>query len=100
MYDIYEDYTMDGKDGLAGNTKDDNDPAMATGLYREVPTSEVNDNYVNTLVMLPRGNSYARGKVIVQKRDANENTFRRTYDNPYLPQGSIVLRLMKGRSAN
>ena len=37
---------------------------MATGLDRKVPMTEVNDNYVNASVMLPRGNSYARGKVI------------------------------------
>ena len=42
---------------------------MTNGLDRKVPTPEGNENYVNDSVMLPRGNSYARGKVIVRKID-------------------------------
>ena len=57
---------------------------MAIGLYREVPTLEVNENYVNSSVMFPRGNSYARGKVIGRKRDADGNAVGRTNYNPIL----------------
>ena len=57
---------------------------MATGLDREVPTPEVNENYVNASVMLPRGKKYARGKVIGRKRDADGNAVGRTNDNPIL----------------
>ena len=45
---------------------------------------EVNENYVNTSVMLSRGNSYARGDVIGQKRDAYGNFVGRENDNPIL----------------
>ena len=71
MYEMYEDDSTDLEGGLEGKTEDDEDPVIATGLYREVAMPEVNDNYVNALVMLPIGNSYARGKVVGQKRDAD-----------------------------
>ena len=73
LYKIYEDDTTEMEVGLVGNNKDDEDPAMDTELDREVPTLEANDNYVNSSVMLPRGNSYARGKVIRRKKDADRN---------------------------
>ena len=57
---------------------------MDTGLDRKVPMTEVNDNYVNASVMLPRGNSYARGKVIGWKIDADRNASGRTNDKPIL----------------
>ena len=55
---------MDAEGGLAENSADNEIPVMDTGLDRQVPTPEVNDNYVNSLVMLPRGNTCVRGKVI------------------------------------
>ena len=69
---------------MAGKTKDDEDPAMSNELDREVLTPEVNGNDVNASVMLPRGNSYAIGKVIGRKIDSYENAVRRTNDNPIL----------------
>ena len=57
---------------------------MSTGLDREVPTNEENDNDVNTSVIFPIGNSYARGKVIGQKRYADGNAVGRTNDNHIL----------------
>ena len=73
MYEICEYDTTDMEDGFSGKTKYDEDPDMATGLGRDVPTPEVNDNYVNASFMFPRGNSYARGKVIRWKIDADVN---------------------------
>ena len=55
---------MDAKGGLTGKTEEDETPVMATGLYRGLPTHEVNDNYIDDSVMFPRRNIYARGKVI------------------------------------
>ena len=81
---MYEDDTMDAEGGLAGNTEDDEDPVMSTGLDCEVPTPEANDKYLNDQVMFPRGNRYARGKVIGRKRDADGNAVRRKNDNPIL----------------
>ena len=57
---------------------------MATGLDHEVPTPEVNGNCVNALVMFPGGNSYDRGEVIRQKRDADGNAVGITNKNPIL----------------
>ena len=45
-------------------------------------TPEENDNYVNASVMFPKGNSYARWKVIGQKLHAYGNAVGRSYDNP------------------
>ena len=82
LYEMYEEYSIDEEGILAGNTKDIEDPSMATELDREVPKPEVNYNYTNASVMLPRGNSYAIGKVIGRKIDSYENAVRRTNDNP------------------
>ena len=46
---------------------------MDTGLDHQVPTPEVNENYVNCSVMLPRGYTYSRWKVIGWKRYASGN---------------------------
>ena len=84
LYKMYEDGTTDVEGGFSGNTGDYEYPAMYIGLDREVPTPEVNDNDVNSSVMLPRGNSYDIWKVIEQKRDADENTVGKENDNPIL----------------
>ena len=57
---------------------------MATGLDREVPTPDLNGNYLNALVVFPRGNIYTIGKVIGWKRYEYGNTVVRTNDNPIL----------------
>ena len=73
LYEIYEENKTEAEVGLAGKTKGDEYPVMATGLYRKVPTPEVDDDYVNDSVMLPIGNSYAIGKVTGEKIDADGN---------------------------
>ena len=84
LYGMYKDDTTDVQDGLVGNTEDDEDPATATGLDRELPTPEANDNYVNAQVIFPVVNSYARWKVIGRKRYADGNNVGRKNDNPIL----------------
>ena len=59
LYETDQDDTTDAEGGLSGKTQYDEEPTMATGLYHEVSTPEVNDNSVNTSVILLRGNSYA-----------------------------------------
>ena len=81
---MYEYNTTDVEGGLSGKTKYDEDPDTATVLYREVPTSDLNDNYLNASVMLLRWNSYARGKVIGRKVDADGNAVGRENYNPIL----------------
>ena len=82
LYEMYENDTTDAEGGLAGKTEDDEDPVMATGSGREVPTLEFNDNDVNSSAMLPRGNIYARGKIIGRKRYADGNASGRENYNP------------------
>ena len=64
---MYEDDTTDAEGVLAVKNEEDKKTVMANGLEHKVPTPEVNDNVVNASVMLPIGNSYARGKVIEKK---------------------------------
>ena len=52
---------------MSDQSEDDKIPVMDTGLDRPEPMPEVNDNNVNSSFMLPRENTYARGKVIGQK---------------------------------
>ena len=80
---------MDAEGGLAGNTEDDEDHVMSTD--REVPTHEVNDNYLNASVVLPRGNIYDRGKSIREKRDSDGNAIGRANDNPILDTRDFFL---------
>ena len=48
MYGMYMDENMDAEGGLSYNSKYNDIPVMANGLDRQVPTPEVNDNYVNS----------------------------------------------------
>ena len=64
LYEMYEGDTTSVEGGFVGSTENDEDSAMATVLDREVQMPEVNDDYVNASVMLPRGNNDYRGKVI------------------------------------
>ena len=81
---MYEDETADVEGGIAGITEDEEDPAMATGLDREVSTPEANEKYVNASVMFPIGKSYTRGKVIRRKRYADGNAVYSKNENPIL----------------
>ena len=100
LYEKYKDDTMDAKGCLAYKSKDGEVPVMATGLYRQVQTPEVNENYVNSSVMLPRGNTYSRWKFIGSKRDASGNDVGNMTTTPYLTRANILLSLMMGRSEN
>ena len=73
---------------------------MATGLERELPTPKANDNNVNTSVMFPKENSYARGKVIGQKEIQMVIPLEGEMTTPYLTCFNIVLKLMMERSVN
>ena len=84
LYEIYEEDTTDVGGVLTDNTEDDEDPDMAHLLDCEVSTPEVNENYVNASVIFPIGNSYARGKVVVRKIDADGNAVGRGNENPIL----------------
>ena len=84
LYEMYEEDTIYVKGGLESNTEYNEDLDMVTGLDSEVPMPKENGNYVNALVMLPRGNSYANEKVIGRKREADGNSVGSKNDNPIL----------------
>jgi hypothetical protein len=69
--------------GLTGNA-DDEIPTPSLGVDVELPTPEAGDNYVNASLMLPRGNSLARGTVIGQKCDACDNPIGNANANPIM----------------
>ena len=52
---------------------DDKDPMTSLGIKKPLPTPEQGDNFLHALVMLPRGNSFVQGKVIIRKCDAKGN---------------------------
>ena len=81
---MYEEYTTDAEGGLVRKIDYYETPVIATGLDRYVPTPEVNNNYVNASVMLPRGKTYSKGKAIRPKRDADSKYVGRTNDNPII----------------
>ena len=81
---MYEDYTKDAEGDLADNSEDDEIPVMATILDLQVLRPEVNENYVKSSVIFPRGNTYDRGKVIGQKIYTSGNFIIRMKDNPIL----------------
>ena len=84
MHDMYDNDITDVEDGLVDKRDNDEIPVMYTVLDRKVPTPEVNDYYVNSSVMFPRGNIYARGKVVGRNVDANSNSVGGMNDNPIL----------------
>ena len=54
LYEIYQDDTTNAEGGFAGKTKDDEYTTMAARLDSKVPTPELNDNNLNSSVILPR----------------------------------------------
>ncbi len=69
--------------GLTGDA-DNEVPAPSLGVDVELQTPEAGDNYVNASLMLPRGNSLARGTVIGWKRDACGDPIGNANANPIM----------------
>ena len=59
-------------------------------------TPEVGDSYVNTEVMLSRGDRSARGKVVRWKRDAEGNPIGRANNNPILDTRQYEVQFADG----
>ena len=53
---------------------EDGDQDVSTSEETLEPTPEAHDNFVNANVLLPRGDTFARGRVIGRKRDIDGNT--------------------------
>ena len=84
MYDMYEDDITDEEGGLSEKSYGYKIPMVDTGLYRQVPTPELNGNYLNFSVMFPVGGTYSIGKVIGQKIGSSVNAVGMMNDNPIL----------------
>ena len=78
---MYADCTTDVKGGLADKSEEDDITFKDNGLDRQVPTPELNNNYVNSSVMLSKGNDYSIGKAIKRKRNADGNAIGRMNNN-------------------
>ena len=83
---ILEKYEDDDHDGRIPDPPDEELDA----------TPEIGDNYVNTEVMLPRGDHMARGKVIRRKRDAKGNPIGRANNNPILDTRQYEVQFADG----
>ena len=75
---------MYAEGGLLDKSEYNEISVMDTSLDRQVPTPEVNNNYVKYSVMLPRGDTYSRGNFIGRKRDLYRNAIGRINYNPVL----------------
>ena len=84
LYEKYEEDNKDAEGGLEVHTDEYETPVVDTGLDRKVPTTELKDNYVNNSFTFPIGNTYAKGKVIGRKRDADGNYVGRKNNKPIL----------------
>ena len=97
---MYEDDTTDEEGSLAEKSEGNDIPVMATGFYRQVPTTQVNNYYLNSSVMFPRGNTYAGGEVIGRKRDADRNVIERMNENPVLDTSKYFFEFDDGEVIN
>ena len=61
---------------------DDEDPWAVTGVSQEVPTPDIQDQYLGASILLSRGSTSVRGKVKSRKRDSNGNLFGVLDPNP------------------
>ena len=76
---------MDGEEGYPDGMDDADHfkiQATSTGIDNGIPTPEQGDNYVGVSIILPRGETSARGKVIARKQDAEGNPIGRADTNP------------------
>ena len=63
---------------------DNQDAAPDAPPEKLTPTPEIGDNYLNMELMLPRGGTLAKGRVIELKRDHEGNVIGRSNANPIL----------------
>ena len=59
-------------------------------------TPEAGDNYVSANVLLPRGDTLARGRVIGRKRDTDGNPIGRAHSNPILDTREYMVEFEDG----
>eukprot|EP00804_Cyclotella_cryptica_P009101 CCRYP_003177-RA/>CCRYP_003177-RA protein AED:0.23 eAED:0.23 QI:0/0/0/1/1/1/2/0/629 len=95
--DDFKDLGIDESPILDKYEDDDHDGRIPDPPDEELDaTPEIGDNYVNTEVMLPRGDHMARGKVIRRKRDAEGNPIGRANNNPILDTRQYEVQFADG----
>ena len=58
---------------------------------------EVGDHYIGTEILLPREDKIARGHVVAESRDANENVMGRAHTNPMLDTRMFQVEFVRGK---
>ena len=96
-WDLYD----DGIDDMPAAPDQEDAPMFVpsvhpTGLDKQVPTPEANDNLVNTSIMLPRGDKESRGRVVSRKRDADGQPIGRANTNPILDTREYLIEFDDG----
>ena len=95
--DDFKDLGIDEPPILDRYEDDDLDGRMPDPPNEELDaTPEVGDSYVNTEVMLSRGDRMARGKVVRRKRDAEGNPIGRANNNPILDTRQYEVQFADG----
>ena len=95
--DDFKDLGIDEPPILDRYEDDDLDGRMPDPPDEELDaTPEVGDSYVNTEVMLSRGDRMARGKVVRRKRDAEGNPIGRANNNPILDTHQYEVQFADG----
>ncbi len=61
---------------------DDEDPWAVTGVSQEVPTPDIQDQYLGASILLPRGSTNVCGRVKLRKRYSYGNLFDVLDPNP------------------
>ena len=60
------------------------------------PTPEASDNYVGSILQLPRGQGLAQGRVLKRLRDNDDNVICRANENPILDTKGYVVEFEDG----
>ena len=91
--DFEKDYLTPKYEYYDGDHQDEASDAPPEQL---TPTPEIGDNYLNMELMLPRGGTPARGRVIERKRDHGGNVIGRSNANPILDTREYEVKFEDG----
>ena len=85
-------YYVDGIEDVFEETPDDIKEALP-------PTPQSSDNYVGSILQLPRGQSLAQGRFLKRARDNDDNVTGRANENPILDTREYVVEFDDGKQA-
>ena len=79
---------------------EDTDSPIQEGSPDEIlQTPEINDNFVNVKIMLPRGDVMAMGRVTKRARDSDRNPLGTAHENPILDTCQYIFEFNDGDEA-